>query len=89
MKKLNFDKTFEDIIENELDFHDYGTVKIEVQQQPHDINPLTCELHQTMFVVLESNPALKVIYMTLAYENDENGIIMCIPTLSAGGKEGG
>ena len=42
-----------------------------------------------MFVVLESNPALKVIYMTLAYENDENGIIVCIPTLSARGREWG
>ena len=31
LKKLNVDKTFEDTIENELDFHDYGTVKIEVQ----------------------------------------------------------
>ena len=30
-KKLNFDKTFEEIIENELDFHDYDTAKIEIQ----------------------------------------------------------
>ena len=29
LKKLNFGKTFEDIIENELDFHGYGAVKIE------------------------------------------------------------
>ena len=28
LKKLNFDKTFEDIIENELDFHGYGTAKL-------------------------------------------------------------
>ena len=57
-----FDKTFEDIRENELDFHDYGTAKIEFQQQPPDINPLTCELHQIVFVVLDFNPALKVIH---------------------------
>ena len=31
-KKLNFDKTFENIIENELDFHGYSTAKIEIQQ---------------------------------------------------------
>ena len=37
LKKLNFDKTFEWIIENELDFHDYGTAKIEIQQQPDDM----------------------------------------------------
>ena len=35
--ELNFDKTFECIIENELDFHGYGTAKIEIQQQPHDM----------------------------------------------------
>ena len=29
-KKLKFYKTFEDIIENELDFHGYGTPKIEI-----------------------------------------------------------
>ena len=31
LKKLNFDKTFEDLIENELEFHGYGTGKIEIQ----------------------------------------------------------
>ena len=31
-KKLNFDKTFENIIENELDFHGYSTAKMEIQQ---------------------------------------------------------
>ena len=46
--KLNFDKTFEDIIENELDFHGYGAAEIEVQQQSDDINPFKCELHQTL-----------------------------------------
>ena len=44
LKKLNFDKTFEDIKENELDFYDDGTAKIEIQQQPDAINPFTCEL---------------------------------------------
>ena len=32
LKKVNFDKSFEDIIENELDFHDYGKAKYEIQQ---------------------------------------------------------
>ena len=75
LKKLNFefDKTFEDI-ENELDFHGYGTAKIEIQQQPDDINPFTYELHQTLFDLLDFNPALKVINITLAYESDENDI---------------
>ena len=45
LKKLNFDETFEDR-ENELDF--YGSVNIEIQQQPDDINPFTCELNQTL-----------------------------------------
>ena len=31
-KKLNFDKTFENIIENEFDSHGYSTAKIEIQQ---------------------------------------------------------
>ena len=31
LKNLNFDKTFEDITENELDFYGYGTAKIEIQ----------------------------------------------------------
>ena len=74
MNKLNFDKTFEDIIESDIDCHDYGTVKIEIQQQPDDINPFTCELHQTLFDVLNFSPGLKVIYITQAYENDENNI---------------
>ena len=56
-KKLNFDKTFDDIIKNELYFHDYGTAKIEIQQQPDYINPFTHELHQTLFDVLDFNPA--------------------------------
>ena len=30
LEKLNFDKTFEDIKENELDLHGYGTTKIEI-----------------------------------------------------------
>ena len=38
LKGLNFNKTFEDITENELDFHGYGTAKIDIQQQPDDIN---------------------------------------------------
>ena len=71
--KLKFD-SFEDIIENELDFHGYGTAKIEIQQQPDDINPFTCELHQTLFDVLDFNPGLREINITLAYENDENDI---------------
>ena len=41
LEKLNFDKTFEVIIENELDFH--GTANIEIHQQPYDLNPCTCE----------------------------------------------
>ena len=39
-------------------------------------NPLTCELHQTMFDILDFNRALKVINIILAYENDENNIIL-------------
>ena len=38
LKRLNFNKTFEDITENEPDFHGYGTAKIDIQQQPDDIN---------------------------------------------------
>ena len=64
----------EDIIENELDFHGYGTAKIEIEQQSDDINPFTCELHQTLFNIQEFNPALKVINITLAYQNDKNDI---------------
>ena len=45
LKKLNFDKTFEKLIENELHFYGYGTGKIEIQQLPDDINPFTGELH--------------------------------------------
>ena len=74
MKKLNFDKTFEDNIENELNFHSYGTAKIEIHQQPDDINPFTCELHQTSNDILESNPALKVTNITLVNEIGENDI---------------
>ena len=48
LKKLNFDRTFEDIIEKELNFHGYGTAKIEIQQDPDDINPFACELHQIL-----------------------------------------
>ena len=44
LKKLNFDKTFEDLIENELEFHGYGTGKIEIQQQPDDKSPFTCKI---------------------------------------------
>ena len=31
-KKLNFDKPFENFIENEFDFPGYSTAKIEIQQ---------------------------------------------------------
>ena len=37
-------------------------------------NPFTCELHQILFDILDFNPELKVINITLAYENDENDI---------------
>ena len=88
LKKLNFCKTFEDIIENELDFHDYGTAKIKIQQLPRDINPFTCELHQIMFDILDFNPALTVINITPAYKNHENDIIVCTTSpLSDGGIE--
>ena len=88
LKKLNFCKTFEDIIENELDFHDYGTAKIKIQKQPRDINPFTCELHQIMFDVLDFNPALTVINITPAYENHENDItVFTTCPLSDGGIE--
>ena len=30
LKKLNFDKTFEDIMDSELDIHGYGTAKIDI-----------------------------------------------------------
>ena len=74
LKKLNFDETFEGNIKNELDFHGYDTVEIEIQQQSDDINRFTCELHQTLYDILEFNPVLKVINITLVYENDENDI---------------
>ena len=74
LNKLNFDKTFEDIIESELDFHGSGAAEIEVQQQADDINPFKCELHQTLLDVLYFNPALKVINITMAYQNDENDV---------------
>ena len=74
MKNLNFDQTFEDIIENELDFHGYSVAEIEVQQQPDDINPFKCELHQTLLEVLYFSPALKMKNITLAYQNDENDV---------------
>ena len=74
LKKLNFDKTSEDIIETELDFHGYGTAKIESQLQLGDINPFMCELHQNLFDILDFNPAVKLINITLPYENDENDI---------------
>ena len=74
LKKSNFNKTFEDITKNELDFHGYDTAKIEIQQQPDDMNPFTCELHQVLFDIIDFNPELKVINITLAYENDENDI---------------
>ena len=65
------------MIENEVDFHGYGTAEIEVQQQPDDINPFKCTLHQTFLDVLDVlyvNPALKVINITLAYQKDENDV---------------
>ena len=72
LKNLNFDKTSKDNIENKLDFHGYGTAKIEIQQQPDDINPFLCELHQTVYDILEFNPELKELNITLVYENDKN-----------------
>ena len=74
LKKLDFDKAFEDTMQNEVDVHDFDTAKIEIQQQSNDINRFTCELHQTLFEVLDFNPALKVINITLPYENDKNDI---------------
>ena len=74
LKKLNFDKTFENMIENELDFNGYGTAQIDIQQQSDEINPFTCGLHQTLFDTLYLNPALKMINITLAYENNEKNI---------------
>ena len=44
LKKLNFEN-----IENELDFHGYGTAKIEIQQQPDDITPSMSELHKISY----------------------------------------
>ena len=46
--------------------------KIEIQQQPNNINLFTCELHQILANVLVFNPAFKVINITLANENEEN-----------------
>ena len=40
---------FEDIIENELDFHGYGTANIEIQQQLDDVNPFTYELREISY----------------------------------------
>ena len=74
LKKLDFDKTFEDIMQNEVDLHDFGTAKIEIQQQSNDINRFASQLHQTLFDVLNFNPALKVINITLGYENNKNDI---------------
>ena len=76
LEKFNFDKTFENIIENEHAFHGYVTAKTEIQQQPDDIdvNPFMCELRQTLFHALVFNPALKVTNITLACKNDENNI---------------
>ena len=42
LAKLNFDKTFEDMIDSELDIHGYGTAKFDIQQHPDDC---TCKLH--------------------------------------------
>ena len=67
-------KPLRDIIETELDFHGYGTAKIESQLQLGDINPFMCELHQNLFDILDFNPAVKLINITLPYENDENDI---------------
>ena len=44
------------------------------RNQPDDVNPFKCELHQTLLDVLYFNPALKVINITLAYQNDENNV---------------
>ena len=46
------------------------TAKIDIQQQPDDINPFICELHQTLFDVLDFNPTLEGINTTLAYKNN-------------------
>ena len=59
-------------------------MKSEIQQHPHVINPLTFALHQTIFDVLHFNAALKVINITMAYDNDENSITVCTTPLSAG-----
>ena len=74
LEKANIDKTFENIIENELDFNGYGTAQVDIQQQPDDVNPFTSELHQTLFNTLDLNPTLKMINITLAYKNNENDI---------------
>ena len=86
LTKLNFDETFESNITNELDFHGYDTVEIEIQQQSDDINHFTCELHQTLYGILEFNPALKVINITLVYENDENDIDLGVVEKKDGSK---
>lgn len=57
----------EDIRENKLDFHGYGAAKIEIQLQPDDANPFTCELLQSLFHDLDFNLAVKVINITLAH----------------------
>ena len=46
----------------------------EKREQPDDINPFMHELHQTLFDILDFNPTLMAINITLAYENDENNI---------------
>ena len=67
-------KVFSLTVIEKPDFHGYDTAKIEIQQQPDDINPFTRVLHQTFFDALDFNPAVKVINITLAYKNDENDI---------------
>ena len=55
-----------------LTFMTVALGKIEIQQQPNNINLFTCELHQTLANLLVFSPAFKVINITLANENEGN-----------------
>ena len=37
-------------------------------------NLFKCELHETLFDILDFNPALKVLNIFLAYQTDENDV---------------
>ena len=54
-----------------MNFNFYGTVKIEVQEQPDGINTFVNYI-KLCLTLLDVNSALKVIKITLAYQNDEN-----------------